>query len=113
MRNDPGGDWERKVKRAVKSRSSLFLSLISKATEANPDRFVHDERRWAAEVHVPGEIFYIPVIIDDTEVPQREPEAFAKLHRYHLPGGKPTPAFIAKLLGYLKQYNGSGEVRDD
>ncbi|MGK0185959.1 MAG: hypothetical protein ACI9R3_001742 [Verrucomicrobiales bacterium] len=113
VRNDPGGDWERKVKRAVKSRSSLFLSLISTATESNPDRFVHREREWAAEVHVPGEIFYIPVTIDNTETPARDPVVFAHLHRYHLPGGVPEPAFIAKLHHYLRQYNEHGEVHDD
>ncbi len=112
-RLNPGGDWEQALKRAVKSRAALFLSLISAATEKNPDRFVHEERKWAAEVHVPGEIFYIPVVIDDTQTPAREPEVFARLHRHTLPGGQITPEFAALLRRYLDRHNQEGEIRDD
>jgi hypothetical protein len=108
-----GGDWEQALKRAVKSRASLFLSLISNATEGTPDRFVHKERQWAAEVHVPGEIFYIPIIIDETAEPAREPEVFSRLHRHRLPGGEITPDFAALLRRYLDQYHQHGEVRDE
>ena len=107
-----GGDWEHALKRAVKSRASLFLSLISGATESDPDRFVHTERKWAAEVYVPGEIFYIPVLIDDTVIPTKEPVAFAHIHRHALPKGKITSEFAALLCGYLDQYHEYGEVRD-
>lgn len=111
-RLNPGGDWEQALKRAVKSRAALFLSLISAATEANPDRFVHEERKWAAEVHVPGEIFYIPVLIDGTTQPAREPAVFVHLHRHALPGGLVTPDFAALLRRYLDQFHRDGEVRD-
>lgn len=111
-RLNPGSDWEQHLKRAVKSRASLFLSLISAATEGDPDRFVHEERRWAAEVHVPGEIFYIPVFIDGTQTIAREPEVFAHLHRHRLPGGAVTSEFAALLQRYLEQYHQHGEVRD-
>lgn len=111
-RLNPGGDWEQALKRAVKSRASLFLSLISSNTEADGSRFVHEERKWAAEVHVPGEIFYIPVLIDDTPLGQREPEVFAHLHRWRLPGGGVTPEFASLLRGYLDQYQQEGEIRD-
>ena len=109
---NPGGDWQQATKRAVKSRAALFLSLISAATERDPDRFAHQERAWAAEVHVPGEIFYIPVVIDDTRMPTREPEVFSGLHRYELPGGQMTPEFAARLRRYLDQYHQEGEIRD-
>jgi hypothetical protein len=112
-RLNPGGDWEQALKRAVKSRASLFLSLISAATEqGNPDRFVHKERLWAAEVHVPGEIFYLPIFIDATITAAREPEVFAPLHRHPLPGGIVTPDFASLLRRYLDQYQQNGEVRD-
>jgi len=111
-RLNPGGDWEQALKRAVKSRASLFLSLISAATESNPDRFVHKERQWAAEVHVPGEIFYIPVLLDGALQPMREPAIFAHLHRHALPGGIVTGGFAALLRRYLDRYNEEGEVRD-
>ncbi len=109
-----GTDWELKPLRAIKRESVLFLSLISRATEADPDRFVHKERQWAAERHIPGEVFYIPVVIDEAvDDPQREPEAFARLHRLSLPGGAVTPAFIARIQGYLDQYHREGKVLDD
>ena len=111
-RLNPGGDWEQALKRAVKSRAALFLSLISTATESNPDRFVHEERKWAAEVHVPGEIFYIPVIIDGTTHPAREPAVFSHLHRHTLSGGIVTSDFASLLRRYLDQYHRDGEVRD-
>jgi TIR domain len=111
-RLNPGSDWEQALKKAVKSRASLFLSLISVATEGNPDRFVHKERQWAADVHVDGEIFYIPVMIDDTSKPTHEPEVFAHLHRWPLPGGHVTNEFAALLTGYLDQYQQEREIRD-
>lgn len=107
-----GSDWEQALKRAVKSRSSLFLSLISHATESDPDRFVHQERLWAAEVHVPGEIFYIPVIIDDTKKGEMEPPVFAHLQRQRLPGGKITPQFATMIRGFHELFQREGEVRD-
>lgn len=107
-----GGDWEHALMRAVKSRAALFLSLISSSTEGNPDRFVHQERRWAAEVHVQGEIFYVPVMIDETTEPRLEPPVFNHLHRHLLPGGELTPEFAALLRRYLDQYCEEGEIRD-
>jgi len=111
-RLQPGSDWELVLKRAVKSQSSLFIALISRATEASPERFVHQERAWAAEVHVPGEIFYIPVIIDDTLKGTQEPEIFAHLHRHRLEGGRVTPEFATAIRGFYDQYLLEGEVRD-
>jgi hypothetical protein len=112
QRLQAGGDWENALTGAVKRRASLFLSLISAATEAHPDRFVHQERKWASEVHVPGKIFYVPVLIDETATVAREPAVFSHLHRYSLPGGVVTDDFAALLLRYLGQYLQHGEVRD-
>lgn len=108
-----GADYEKALMRAVKLDSSIFLSLISHATESDADRFVHRERKWAAERHVPGYIFYIPVVIDDTRQVTHEPVDFEKVHRHHLPDGELTPEF-ARLLGkYLERYHRYGEVRDE
>lgn len=107
-----GGDWKIALQRAIKSRASLFLSLISKATERDDGRAVHDERKWAAEVHVQGEIFYIPVIIDDTESPKFEPPVFSYIQMHKLPGATLTPELAALLRRYLDQYREHGEIRD-
>jgi hypothetical protein len=50
-------------------------------------RFVHTERSWAAQRHVEGFVYYIPIVIDDTEKPKLEPASFAKIHFDRLPNG--------------------------
>lgn len=111
-RLNPGGDWETALKRAVKSRASLFLALISEATEGNSDRFVHTERRWAAEVYVEGEIFYLPVLVGGITEPKSEPPEFARLHRHALPAGNLTAEFAELLRRYVDEWNVNGEIRD-
>lgn len=111
-RLNPGGDWAVALKRAVKSRASLFLSLISEATEGDAKRFVHDERQWAAEVFVEGEIFYLPVLIGGVTQPKLEPPVFAHLHRHPLPGGHLTDDFARLLRRYVDEWNLNGEIRD-
>jgi len=111
-----GGDWENHLKRAVKKRSSLFVSLISKATESDitRKRFVHKEREWAADEQMPGYIFYIPVIIDDTPAPpQREPESLGtKFQSYEMRDGKITSELALLLKKYHQEWCEEGEVID-
>lgn len=114
-RLEAGADWRVALQRAIKSRASLFLSLISKSTERDDGRAVHDERKWAADKYVQGEVFYIPVLIDDTETPPKfEPAVFTENHIncYKLPGAALTPDFAALLRRYLDQYREHGEIRD-
>ncbi len=107
-----GGNWESTLKRAIKSRAALFLSLISEATENDPDRFVHTERRWAAEVQVEGEIFYIPILIGGVIEPKLEPPEFQHLQRHKMPGGEVSAEFALLLRRYLDEWNKTGEIRD-
>ena len=81
-----GENYERQLEFAVKSGCSFFISLISKATESDPSRFVHHERKWAAQRHVDGFVFYLPVIIDDTEKPTLEPPEFSRYDIRSVPG---------------------------
>lgn len=108
-----GGDWNKSLHIAVKMKSSLFLSLISEATEADTSRFVHQERSWAAERHVKGYVHYIPVLIDDVKTVAAEPEIFRHLHRHHLPGGKVTLEFAKLIKGYLVQYAKGEGIKDE
>ena len=59
-----------------------------------------------------GEIFYIPVVIDEIENPKLEPEVFSYIHRHKLPGALLTSEFAALLRRYLDQYQQNGEIRD-
>jgi hypothetical protein len=118
VRLQSGSDWETALRRAVKQRSALFLSLISSTTESFPEnptsetqRFVMKERGWAAERHEPGLVFYVPVLISsDTTTQQREPEVFRRLQCAKLPDGNVIPPFIARIAAYMEEYREKGEI---
>lgn len=105
-----GADWRAALKGAIMQKSSIFLSLISKATERDDGRTVHEERRWAAAKQAPGYIFYIQVIIDETESPRLEPEGIDSRHRVTLPGATLTPEFAALLRRYVDQFHQHGHI---
>ena len=106
-----GENYERSLEFAVKSNCSFFLSVISQATEGNPARYVHRERRWAAQRHVEGFVFYVPVIIDDTAQPAAEPAEFARIQIERLPGGAVTGAFANRLSQLVEDYRAAGQPR--
>ncbi|MDB4673357.1 SIR2 family protein [Verrucomicrobiales bacterium] len=108
-----GCDWENNILRAVKSRTSLFIALISASTERDRTRFVHTERNWASERHIPGNVFYLPVIIDDIAHPTAEPEAFAACQHHKLPEGRITHEFARLLINYHSQWKEKGEIIDE
>jgi TIR domain len=96
-----GANYRRSLEFEVKHQCSFFLSVISRASESDPNRFVHTERLWAAQRHVDGYVFYIPVVIDETLSqgwkPQLEPSVFSQIHFEHIPGGIVTAAFAIRL----------------
>jgi hypothetical protein len=106
-----GEDFERRLEHAVKIDATFFISLISKATESNPDRYVHQERAWAAQRHVEGYVYYLPVLIEDVPKVEREPAVFSRLHRESLPGGKVTQAFAQYMRRLVEEYRMSGQPR--
>jgi hypothetical protein len=107
-----GENYQRNLEFAVKSGCSFFVSVISRATESDATRFVHNERRWAAQRHVDGFIYYIPVIIDDTKEPTLEPASFAKIHFDRLPEGSVTASFTNKLRKWVEDHRVAGQPRD-
>ena len=115
-RLETGTDWETALRRAIKQRAALFLSLISSTTESFTDdegsaRFVMKERQWAAERHEQGLLFYIPVLIStDTRTQQREPEVFRRLQCAKLPEGHVTPDFVARISACMEEYREKGEI---
>jgi hypothetical protein len=109
QRLSAGENYERSLQFAVKNACSFFLSVISRATESDATRFVHVERRWAAQRHVDGFVYYIPIVIDDTKKPALEPPEFAKIHFDQLPNGVVTQAFANKLRKWVEEYRDSGQ----
>ena len=102
-----GQHWHNSLEDEVKKRCGLFLSVISRTTEATRESYYHLERNWAAaraERIAHDEEFYIPVVIDDSPLPAaREPRAFHQIQATQLPGGAITPAFAERLLGLQRK----------
>ena len=70
----PGQNWENKIKVAI-SRSRYFVPLFSK-TSIEKKGYVQSEFKFALESfkkYPPNMIFYIPVRLDDCEIPSKEP----------------------------------------
>jgi hypothetical protein len=111
QRLSAGENYERSLEFAVKNACSFFVSVISRATESDSTRFVHIERSWAAQRHVDGFVYYIPIVIDDTEKPKLEPASFAKIHFDRLANGTVTLAFANKLQRWVEEYRDSGQPR--
>jgi len=102
-----GQDWHNSLEDEVKKRCGLFLSVISRTTEATRESYYHLERNWAAsraERIAHDEEFYIPVVIDDSPLPAaREPRGFRQIQATQLDGGAITPAFAERVLGLQRK----------
>jgi hypothetical protein len=102
-----GQHWHNSLEDEVKGRCGLFLSVISRTTEAARESYYHLERNWAAaraERMAHNEEYYIPVVIDDSPLSiAREPRCFHHIQATHLPGGATTPDFAERLLGLQRK----------
>ena len=94
-----GGDsWDRKIRGQIRT-CALFLPVISARTEARSEGYFRREWKIAAErTHdmAAGVPFLVPIAIDPT--PENEasvPEEFLRVQWTRLPGGTPTPEFVA------------------
>lgn len=105
-----GSNFDRGLEHAVKSEASFFLSIISKASESDPTRYVHKERSWAAQKHVPGFVFYLPLVIDELSNVQLEPRCFDSIHREHLTDDS-LAGFVSRVRKLFQQYRDSGHPR--
>ncbi len=101
-RLQPAANWHNSLEDEVKRGCGLFLSVISRTTEATRESYYHLERNWAAaraQMMAHDEEFYVPVIIDDSPLETtREPRAFQHIQATRLPDGGVTPDFAARIL---------------
>jgi hypothetical protein len=99
----PAVNWHNSLEDEIKTRCGLFLSVISRTTEAARESYYHLERNWAAsraERMAHDEEFYIPVVIDDAPlITVREPRVFHHIQATRLPAGAVTSEFAERLLG--------------
>jgi TolB-like protein len=96
-----GGDiWDAKIRSQIKA-CGLFIPIVSNTTQTRREAYFRLEWKLAEDrTHLlaPGMPFLVPVVIDDT--PEYEavvPESFAKAQWTRLPGGEPTPEFVAQV----------------
>jgi hypothetical protein len=106
-----GENYQCQLSHAVKDACSFFISVISKATEADGGRYVHRERAWAAQRHTDGYVFYLPVIVDETISVKLEPQVFAEIHHYQLKNGKVSAEFARRCRQLIEEYRISGRPR--
>jgi hypothetical protein len=109
-RLEAGDQYEARLQHAIKFDASFFISLISRNTEDDPTRYVHKERAWAAEKHVEGYVYYVPLVIDDVPQIKLEPACFAKIHRERL-SDESLPRFVRRMSQLMEQFRDSGYPR--
>ena len=101
-----GGDaWDAKIKRQIKD-CALFIAIISVNTQARGEGYFRREWKMAVErTHDMSDsrAFIVPVVVDDSikESAADVPEQFLKAHFTRLPGGEPTPEFVAQVKRLL------------
>jgi hypothetical protein len=93
--------WPDQLEDEISSRCSVFLSVVSRATESAPEGYFHRERSWAAS-RAPsfslGEEFYVPVIIDDSAFElKREPRIAKLIQTARAMDGNPLASFVEHL----------------
>ncbi len=112
IRLEVGANYERSLQHEVKDACSFFISLISKATEADPLRYVHRERAWAAQRHVDGFVFYLPLVLDlDEATPARlEPECIRQSH-YDRWNDTTLGNFVLRVRDLVDEFRRAGRPR--
>lgn len=112
QRLDTGRDFGTSLEQVIKDDASFFVSLISRNTEADRTRYVHQERAWAAQKHVAGFVFYLPFVIDD--IPDAdirlEPPCFARIHRERM-ASDGLDRFVNRVREYVEEFRDSGRPR--
>jgi TolB-like protein len=101
-----GGDtWDAKIRRQI-DECSLFVAVISQHTQERSKGYFRLEWKLAVDqTHLlaAGIPFVAPVVIDDTrESAALVPPEFMKVQWTRLPGGLPTPDFVAQIRRLLQ-----------
>jgi TolB-like protein/tetratricopeptide (TPR) repeat protein len=96
-----GGDaWDQMIRRQIRE-CTLFVPLISANTQLRREGYFRLEWKLAVErshLIVEGAPFLFPVFVDDTsEATGVLPEAFLRHQFARIPGGLPTPDFVAQV----------------
>jgi hypothetical protein len=107
-----GEAWEAKLRRSV-NECSLFVPVISRQTLTPDRRFFRVEWNLALEEaqmasFADEESFLLPIVIDDTTANEPAvPLKFKTAQWQPLPGGQPTPEFVARVQELYRKYQKS------
>ncbi len=101
-----GGDtWDQKIRGQIRT-CALFMPVISARTQERPEGYFRREWKIAVErTHdmADGVPFIVPVVIDSTpESAALVPDQFMRVQWTRLPGGIPTPEFVAQTKRLLE-----------
>ena len=102
-----GGEaWDAKIKKQIRE-CGLFLPLVSAQTQERVEGYFR--REWLLAVErtrdmAHGVAFIVPIVIDETrEADAAVPEEFLRVQSERLPGGFPSPEFVAQVKRLLAQ----------
>ncbi len=100
-----GGDqWDAKIRSQIHA-CALFVPVISANTQARLEGYFRIEWKLAAQrTHAMAEekAFLVPVVIDSTrDADAKVPAEFKAVQWTRLPGGEPTPQFLARVQQLL------------
>jgi len=105
-----GEDWARSILCGIQV-CSLFLPVISRhaVTEGNRRRYFWREWMKADDLArgmAPGEVFIVPVVIDDTSIDHSSlPDSFKRAQGKSLPSGELTSDDAARLVGLVRDFH--------
>lgn len=107
-----GGDaWDAKIRKQIRD-CALFVPVVSANTQARDEGYFRREWKLAVErtadmAH--GKSFLAPVAIDEiAESSAIVPDEFVRIQWLRLPGGLPTPQFVADIKRLLADTARSG-----
>jgi TIR domain/SIR2-like domain len=96
----PGDNWSPQIEQYISRGCGCFVAVISKNTEKRQEGFFRREWKLAVDrdkgFHF-GKKFIVPIVVDDTVMPDAVPLRFSELNYTWLPGGKVTPPFVQEL----------------
>jgi hypothetical protein len=100
-----GGDaWDASIRAKIKD-CALFMPIISANTESRSEGYFRLEWKLAVDrshLMADDQAFLLPVVIDETpEATARVPDGFRVRQWMRLPGGAPTPEFVAQVRRLL------------
>ena len=105
-----GDDWLRGIRRGIE-RCSLFVPVISREALGPENRRRFFWREWMeaddfARGMAPGEVFIVPVMIDDTRIDRVDvPDSFKKAQGRVLPDGKVAPEVAESLKHLVRDFH--------